>query len=95
VKVRETDFKERIEKQVLRRRRAERERAGLVRETVYLGVLGLIFVLPVVAGAYIGHWLDNRQASYSYVWTVGLIVLGVLVGALNVYLFVTDQNDER
>ena len=79
-----------VETQVGRIRKAERARRTLLANTVYLGTLGLIFVLPVVAGAYLGNWLDNRIRGYSFSWTVTLIVLGVFVGAMDVYLFVRE-----
>jgi ATP synthase protein I len=49
-----------------------------------------MFVLPVVAGAYLGEWLDSLTAAYEVHWTVSLIVLGVVVGAVNVYLFLRE-----
>ena len=79
-----------VERQVSRIQKAERARRTLLANTVYLGTLGLIFVLPVVAGAYLGNWLDNRIKGYSFSWTVTLIVLGVFVGAMDVYLFVRE-----
>lgn len=79
-----------VQTQVGRIRKAERARRTLLANTVYLGTLGLIFVLPVVAGAYLGNWLDNRIKGYSFSWTVTLIVLGVFVGAMDVYLFVRE-----
>ncbi len=80
-----------VESQAGRIRKAERERRTLLANTVYLGTLGVIFVLPVIAGAYLGSWLDNRMKGYSFSWTVTLIVLGVFVGAIDVYLFVRDH----
>lgn len=71
-------------------KKAERERPTLVGQTVYIGTLGLLFVLPVVGGAYLGHWLDKLAAGYSIQWTVSLILVGVMVGALNVYLFIRE-----
>ncbi len=44
-----------------------------------------LFVLPVVAGAYLGDWLDSHLRGYSVHWTITLIVVGVFVGAVNVY----------
>lgn len=79
-----------VEKQVGRIQKAERARRTLLANTVYLGTLGLIFVLPVIVGAYLGNWLDNRIKGYSFSWTVTLIVLGVFVGAMDVYLFVRE-----
>ena len=79
-----------VETQIGRIQKAKRARRTLLANTVYLGTLGLIFVLPVVAGAYLGNWLDNRIKGYSFSWTVTLIVLGVFVGAMDVYLFVRE-----
>ena len=56
--------------------------------TMYLGVVGVMFVLPVVAGAYPGRWLDSLYQGYSVRWTVSLILLGVAVGIANVYLLI-------
>jgi ATP synthase protein I len=79
-----------VRTQVGRIQKAQRARRTLLANTVYLGTLGLIFVLPVVAGAYLGNWLDNRIKGYSFSWTVTLILLGVFVGAMDVYLFVRE-----
>lgn len=70
--------------------KAEREHPTLISQTVYIGTLGLLFVLPVIGGAYLGHWLDSLATGYSIRWTVSLILLGVFVGAVNVYLFIKD-----
>jgi ATP synthase protein I len=71
-------------------KRAEHERPTLLGQTVYLGTLGLLFVLPVIGGAYLGQWLDSLLAGYSVRWTLSLILLGVFMGALNVYLFIRE-----
>jgi ATP synthase protein I len=80
-----------VQSQAGRIHKAEKDRRTLLANTVYLGTLGVIFVLPVIAGAYLGNWLDNRMKGYSFSWTVTLIVLGVFVGAIDVYLFVQDH----
>jgi ATP synthase protein I len=72
-------------------RKAERERRTLLASTIYLGTLGVMFILPVIVGAYAGNWLDNRLRGYSFSWTITLILLGVFVGATNVYLFIRGK----
>lgn len=72
-------------------KQAERDRPTLLAQTVYIGTLGLVFVLPVVGGAYLGRWLDSLASGYSIRWTVSLILLGVMVGMINVYLLIRDQ----
>ena len=84
------DLRKQVERQAQRIKKAERERPTLIGQTVYVGTLGLLFVLPVIGGAYLGKWLDTLVAGYSVRWTVSLILLGVFVGALNSYLFVKE-----
>jgi ATP synthase protein I len=79
-----------VEKQVQRMERAEKERPTLLAQTAYIGVLGLLFVLPVIGGAYLGRWLDSLVEGYSMRWTLSLIFVGVVVGAVNVYFFVRE-----
>jgi ATP synthase protein I len=83
-------LEERVGRQVERMKRAEENRRGLLGQTVYLGTLGLLFVLPVVGGAYLGSWLDSRLEGYAVHWTLSLIFLGVFIGGLNVYLFIRE-----
>ncbi len=81
---------ESLERSERRIERAERERRTLLGQTVYLGTLGVVFVLPVVAGAYLGRWLDGLSSGYSLRWTLSLMLLGVVVGAVNVYLMIRE-----
>ncbi len=69
-----------------RREKAERERSTLMQATRILGVFGFMVILPMVAGAYIGHWLDGLAEGYSVRWTVGMIILGLVIGGYNAYL---------
>ena len=84
-------LKQAVARESGRMERAERERSRLIAQTVYLSSLALLFVIPVVAGAYLGRWIDSLFSGYSIRFTVSLIVLGVALGALNVYLFVRER----
>jgi ATP synthase protein I len=86
----ENQLKEEVTKQIRRMKQAEEDRPTLLRQTVYLGTLGLLFVVPVIVGAYVGRWLDGLDPGYSTRWTLSLIVLGVGIGAVNVYLNVRE-----
>jgi len=88
--IEERRLEERVARQVDRMKRAEQERRTLLGETIFLGTLGLLFVVPVVAGAYLGRWLDSRLEGYAIHWTISLIFLGIVVGAVNVYLFIRE-----
>ena len=80
-----------VESQVKRMKKAERERPNLLAQTVYIGTLGLLLVLPVVGDAYLGHWLDSLMSGYSTRWTLSLMFLGLVVGGFNVYLFIREK----
>lgn len=84
-------LRQEVEKQVKRMKRAERERDTLMAQTVFLGTLGLVFVLPIILGLYLGLWLDEKSAGYSEHWTLSLLFLGILIGAVNVYLLVRGK----
>jgi ATP synthase protein I len=86
------DLKHKVKQQARRMQQAERERSSLLAQSIYLGTLALLLVLPVVIGAYLGLWLDSLVENYSVRWTVSLIVLGVALGAFNVYLFVREHS---
>lgn len=70
--------------------KAKKERTTLLAQTIYLGTLGFMIVLPTVAGAYLGEWLDEKIAGYSFSWTITLIFAGLAVGAVNVYFFLKE-----
>ncbi|MDV6252990.1 AtpZ/AtpI family protein [Vibrio sp. EA2] len=82
------DLKKKTERQVDRMKKAERERHTLIGQTIYLGTLGLLLALPIVGGAYLGHWIDSMIEGYSVRWTISFILIGVIVGMINVYLLI-------
>jgi ATP synthase protein I len=84
------ELRKQVERQARRMEKAERDRPTLIGQTAYIGTLGLLFVLPVIGGAYLGQWLDSQGGDYSIHWTVGLILAGIFLGALNVYLFIRE-----
>lgn len=86
----EQNLKTKIEDQIRRIKKAERERPTLWSQTVYIGTLGLVMVLPVVGGAYLGHWLDTLLPGYSMRWTLSLMLAGVVIGMFNVYFLIKE-----
>jgi ATP synthase protein I len=91
---REHSLQKQVERQARRMKQAEHDRPTLIGQTVYLGTLGLVFVLPVVVGAYLGRWLDNLATDYSTRWTLSLIFLGLVVGVINAYLLIRENDNE-
>jgi ATP synthase protein I len=61
-----------------------------------LGMMGLIgwsVVVPTLLGAALGFWIDNRHAG-SYSWTLMLLILGLILGCLNAWHWVSKENKE-
>lgn len=85
------ELRKQVERQARRMRQAEEDQSTIIAQTIYVGTLGLLFVLPVVGGAYLGQWLDSLLEGYSMRWTLSMIILGVAIGAFNVYLFVKEH----
>ncbi|MCB1944903.1 MAG: AtpZ/AtpI family protein [Thauera sp.] len=80
-----------VRRDAARIEKGDRERHTVLGYTVFMGTVAGLFVVPVVAGAYLGNWIDGLQAGYSVRWTVSLILLGVVVGAVNVYRFLQQH----
>lgn len=87
-------LQQQVQRQARRMKQAEHDRPTLIGQTVYLGTLGLVFILPVVLGAYVGVWLDEQGSGYSTRWTLSLLFLGLVIGAVNVYLLIRDNDHE-
>ena len=83
-----------VERQALRMKKAEHDRPTIMGQTMYLGTLGLVFILPLVFGAYLGRWLDGFASGYSMRWTLSLMFLGLVFGAINVYLLIRENDHE-
>jgi len=86
----EKQLQKAIRKQRDRSDKARRARRTLLADTVHVGTLGLVFVLPVVGGAYLGRWLDSLSSGYSLRWTLSLIILGIVLGVINVIFNLRD-----
>jgi ATP synthase protein I len=80
-------LKNKVERQVKRIKKAEHNpRPNLPS----IGTLGLVMILPIIGGVYLGHWLDDRVEGYSVHWTLCLLLTGLVVGIFNVYFFIKD-----
>ena len=86
----EDKLRKRVEQQARRMQQAEKDRPNLLAQTVYMGRLGLLFVLPVIGGAYLGRWIDSMQSGYAMRWTLSLIFIGVVIGTVNLYLAIRE-----
>ena len=67
-----------------RQRRAQALREGersLGKNVAMIGVVGWTIVTPMLAGIFLGRWLDRVLATHSGIfWTLGLLVVGLTLG---------------
>jgi ATP synthase protein I len=80
-----------VERQAEQLRRAQREHRTVLRQTAFIGTLGLLLALPLVGGAWLGSWLDGLSSGDSTGWTLSLMFTGLAIGVINVYLFIRDH----
>jgi ATP synthase protein I len=75
-----------------RKLRARRHRARNV--WFGLGMMGLIgwsVAIPTLLGAVLGIWLDGHHPG-NYSWTLALLVIGLIIGCLNAWHWVTKED---
>ncbi|MEO8392270.1 MAG: AtpZ/AtpI family protein [Chloroflexota bacterium] len=58
-----------------------------------MGLIGWSVVVPTLLGTAFGIWLDNRHPG-NHSWTLMLLVVGLLIGCLNAWHWVTKQDKE-
>ncbi len=78
-------LKNKIEYQVKRIKKAKHDPRP---EPPSIGTLGLVMILPIIGGVYLGHWLDDMVEGYSTHWTISLLFTGIVVGIFNVYFLI-------
>ena len=58
-----------------------------------MGMIGWSVVVPTLAGAAFGIWLDNRHPG-SHSWTLMLLVIGLVLGCLIAWHWVSKEDNE-
>ncbi len=82
------NLKKKIDNQINRIKKAEQERSNMLSQSVYLSTMVLVMLVPIIAGVYLGHWLDARVEGYSMHWTLSLLLIGIVIGFFNLYFFI-------
>jgi len=58
-----------------------------------MGIVGWSIVVPVILGIMAGLYLDE-QTSVSFSWTLTGLLVGVVVGSLNAWFWVSRKQQE-
>ena len=86
-------FAEHIEKSAMNLQKAKREKSHFWHWASLIGMGGWLFVIPVVAGAYFGRYLDRSHAS-GISWTMTFIILGIAAGIFNLWQYLIRKGDQ-
>ena len=87
-----TGFVDRVGRQARRRLKVQRD--GEQNVWFGLGMMGLIgwsIVVPTLLGALLGQWLDSQSVG-GRSWTLALLVAGLVLGCLNAWHWVSNQD---
>ena len=57
------------------------------------GLVGWSVTIPTVIGAALGVWVDKQYTS-RYSWTLMFLLMGVIIGCLNAWLWVQSEYKE-
>ena len=57
-----------------------------------MGLIGWSVVVPTLAGAALGYWLDTYHSG-SHPWTLALLVAGLTLGCLNAWHWVAKEDE--
>lgn len=55
------------------------------------GIIGWAVAIPTLIGVAVGVWLDRHYPS-PHSWTLTMIVVGVVIGCLNAWHWVSEEN---
>jgi ATP synthase protein I len=90
----ETNFSRQIGAQAARKLKAQRSTTKSL--WFGLGMSGLVgwsITVPTLIGAALGLWVDRHYPG-SYTWTLMLLLIGLIIGCLNVWHWVSSEYRE-
>lgn len=88
-----TAFSREIGEKAARKLRARNSKQGVWFGLGMTGLIGWSVVVPTLAGVALGIWLDKHHPG-SHSWTLMLLIIGLAIGCLNAWHWVTKENKE-
>lgn len=89
----QSKFIERVGAQIIRKIKAQSKDDHIWFGFGMFGLVGWSVALPVVLGAWLGIWLDEKYPG-SHSWTLILLVVGLCIGCWNALRWVLKENKE-
>lgn len=72
----------------------KQNRKGLLYGLGMFGLVGWSVAIPTLLLLALGIWVDSRYRS-PYSWTLMLLVLGIMLGCLNAWYWVSQESGSR
>jgi ATP synthase protein I len=88
----ESAFADEVGQKAARKLKAQRHPApGVWFGLGMMGLIGWSVVVPTLAGAALGIWLDKRHPG-THSWTLALLVAGLTLGCFNAWRWVAKED---
>ena len=91
---RQAHFRDRLQRRVARRQRAQQEQQGLLFGLGMFGIVGWSVAIPTLLGITLGIWIDRHWPS-PYSWTLMLLFAGVILGCINAWYWIDTSHRSR
>ncbi|MEP7366588.1 MAG: AtpZ/AtpI family protein [Acidobacteriota bacterium] len=88
-----TAFSQQVAAKAARKVRARNSAQGVWFGLGMMGLVGWSVVVPTLLGAALGVWLDKRHPA-NHSWTLTLLILGLVIGCLNAWHWVAQEDNE-
>ena len=72
-----------------------RNRRDLYVSVGMVGILGFVFLSPIIVGIFFGGWLDKVMPVPRVSWRLLFMFLGFVLGCLDAYLWVKREGIEK
>lgn len=69
-------------------------RFSIYKGLVMITHIGLMMIIPIFAAVYFGNYLDTKFQTGN-IFLIVLIILGVIVGFMNVYKMIMHDIDKK
>jgi ATP synthase protein I len=84
-------FHHQIDKKTKRKLKAQKEPKNVWFGLGLFGMVGWSVIIPILIGIAIGVWIDKNFPS-PYSWTLMLMFVGVVLGCLNAWYWITKES---
>jgi ATP synthase protein I len=89
----EPSLSEEVGAKAARKLKARRNPSGVWFGLGMMGLIGWSVVVPTLAGAALGIWLDQYYPG-KHAWTLALLVAGLALGCFNAWHWVSKEDRE-